>query len=379
MFSSSSTTATTVEPSTPPSPPPPPLSPRLIPSLPDDVALNIIARVPRRHHPTLSLVSKSMKFLISSPLLYAARSLLRSAEHFLYISLRLHTSHFIRFYTLYQNPNNTLNPKYTLVPLPLIPSPSLVGSALAALNQKIYVLGGSIKDIPSSQVWSLDCRTHTWEPAPNMQVSREFAAAGAVDDKIYVFGGCVVDNWARSMNWAEVYDPKSRKWNSVPSPIEIRDKWMHASAVIDGKVYAMADRNGVCYEVKSGNWATVDSDLDNGWRGRACVIDGVLFCYDYLGSIRGYDVKEGTWKELKGWEKGLPRFLCGATMANLGGKLMVVWEAKNGGGKEMEIRCAEIEVKKDEAGELWGEIDWSDVVLLVPREASIVHCLAVAL
>ncbi|MFQ6633078.1 hypothetical protein Gotur_010955 [Gossypium turneri] len=104
---------------------------------------------------------------------------------------------------------------------------------------------------------------------------------------------------------------------------------MHASAVIDGKVYAMADRNGVCY--------------------------------DYLGNIRGYDVKEGTWKELKGLEKGLPRFLCGATMANLGGKLMVVWESKNG------------------AGELWGNIEWSDVVLLVPREASIVHCLAVAL
>ncbi|MBA0802003.1 hypothetical protein Gohar_012337 [Gossypium harknessii] len=373
---STSTNTAAVKPSTPPEPTQPP---RLIPSLPDDLALNIIARVPRRHHPTLSLVSKSMKSLISSPLLYAARSLLSCAEHFLYISLRLHSSHFMRFYTLYQNPNNPLNPKYSLIPLPLIPSPSLVGSAFAAINHKIYVLGGSIKDIPSPQVWSLDCRTHKWEPAPNMHVSREFAAAGAFDDKIYVIGGCVVDNWARSKNWAEVYDPKTGKWNSVPSPIQIRDKWMHASAVIDGKVYAMADRNGVCYEVKSGNWETVDSDLDNGWRGRACVIDGVLFCYDYLGNIRGYDVKEGTWKELKGLEKGLPRFLCGATMANLGGKLMVVWESKNGGGKETEIRCAEIEVKTNEAGELWGNIEWSDVVLLVPREASIVHCLAVAL
>lgn len=209
-----------------------------------------------------------------------------------------------------------------------------------------------------------------------MHVSREFAATGVVDGKIYVIGGCVVDNWARSKNWAEVYDPKTGKWNSVPSPVEIRDKWMHASAVIDGKVYAMADRNGVYYEVKSGSWGTVESDLDNGWRGRACVIDGVLFCYDYLGNIRGYDVKEGSWKVLKGLEKGLPRFLCGATMANLGGKLMVVWEST---GKEMEIRCAEIEVKKDEGGDLWGKIEWSDLVLTVPRESSIIHCLAVAL
>ncbi|XP_022774899.1 F-box/kelch-repeat protein SKIP6 [Durio zibethinus] len=375
-MSTTITTATaTVKPSTPATPP----LPQLIPSLPDDVALNIIARIPRCHHPTLSLVSKSMKSLISSPLLYSARSLLKSSEHFLYITLRLHTSHFLRFYSLYQNPSNPINPKYSLIPLPLIPSPSLVGSAFAALDHKIYVLGGSIKDIPSSQVWSLDCRTHTWELAPNMHVSREFAAAGVVDDKIFVIGGCVVDNWARSTNWAEAYDAKTGKWNSVPSPIQIRDKWMHASAVIDGKVYAMADRNGVCYEVGSGSWGTVESDLDNGWRGRACVIDGVLFCYDYLGNIRGYDVKEGMWKELKGLKKGLPRFLCGATMANLGGKLMVVWESKNGNGKEMEIRCAEIEVRKDERGELWGNIEWSDVVLLVPREASIMHCLAVAL
>ncbi|XP_017981877.1 PREDICTED: F-box/kelch-repeat protein SKIP6 [Theobroma cacao] len=363
-------TSTIVE----PTPPPP-----LIPSLPDDVALNIIARVPRCYHPILSLVSKSMRSLISSPLLYTTRTLLKSSQHFLYISLRLPTSPVLRFYTLYQNPTKPESPRNILVPLPLIPSTSLVGSAFAALGHKIYVLGGSMADIPSSHVWSLDCRTHTWEPAPNMHVSREFAATGVVDGKIYVIGGCVVDNWARSKNWAEVYDPETGKWNAVPSPVEIRYKWMHASAVIDGKVYAMADRHGLCYEVKSGSWGTVDTDLDNGWRGRACVIDGVLFCYDYLGKIRGYDVKEGTWKELKGLEEELPRFLCGATMANLGGKLIVVWESKNEGSKEMEIWCAEIEVKKDEGGELWGRTEWSDVVLTVPTRSSIVHCLAVTL
>ncbi|XVF15072.1 hypothetical protein REPUB_Repub09cG0117800 [Reevesia pubescens] len=372
-----STTAT-VKPSTPPPQPPP--SQQLIPSLPDDLALNIIARIPRCYHPTLSLVSKTLKSLISSPLLYTTRSLLNSSQHFLYVSLRLPTTPSPRFYTLHLNPNNRSSPKYTLIPLTLIPSSSLVGSAFAVIGHKIYVLGGSINDIPSSQVWSLDCRTHIWEPAPSMHVSREFAATGVVDGKIYVIGGCVVDNWARSKNWAEVYDPETEKWNAVLSPIEIRDKWMHASAVIDGKVYAMADRNGVFYEVKSGSWGNVESDLDNGWRGRACVIDGVLFCYDYLGNIRGYDVKEGGWQVLKGLEKGLPRFLCGATMVNLGGKLMVVWESKKRNGKEMEIRCAEIEVKKNEEGELWGKIEWSDSVLLsLPKEASIVHCLAVAL
>ncbi|GLT68898.1 hypothetical protein SLA2020_410910 [Shorea laevis] len=372
--------STTAEQPRAPAPPPPP-PPPLIPSLSDDVALNILARIPRCHHPTLSLVSKRMRSLVSSPLLYTARSLLHCTEHFLYLSIRLRGSPSLHFYTLYQSP--TENPKNTLIPLPPIPSPSLVGSAVATVDHTIYVIGGSINDVSSSRVWSLDCRTHTWESAPSMRVSREFAATGVLDDKVYVIGGCVVDSWARSKNWAEVFDPTVGEWNSVPSPIETRDKWMHASAVIDGKIYAMADRNGVFYEASSGCWGVAECELDLGWRGRACVVDGVLYCYDYLGKIRGYDAKEGAWRELRGVEKGLPRFLCGATMANFGGKLVVVWEdvERRGSGseKETDVWCAEIEVEKGEAGELRGNIKWCDVVLTVPCGSSIVHCLAVTL
>ncbi|RYR11124.1 hypothetical protein Ahy_B05g079609 [Arachis hypogaea] len=39
-------------------------------------------------------------------------------------------------------------------------------------------------------------------------------------------------------------------------------------------------------------------------------------------------------------------FLCGATMADLGGKLVVVWECGGGNGKDMNIWCAEIQVSK---------------------------------
>ncbi|MCD7448831.1 hypothetical protein HAX54_046677 [Datura stramonium] len=83
---------------------------------------------------------------------------------------------------------------------------------------------------------------------PRMRIGREFAAA-VVNGKIYVMGGCVVDNWARSMNWAEVFDPTTGLWTTLPSPIEVRDKWMHASAVVGDKIYAMADRGGVVYDV----------------------------------------------------------------------------------------------------------------------------------
>ncbi|GLT70839.1 hypothetical protein SLA2020_428950 [Shorea laevis] len=366
--------STTAE--TPEAPPP-----DLIPSLCHDVALDVLARIPRCHHPTLSLVSEQMSSAVSDPLLYAARSLLHCTEHFLYLSIRLHGSPSLHFYTLDQNP--TKNPKNTLIPLPPIPSLSLVSSAVATVDQTIYVIGGSIKDVPSSCVWSLDCRTHKWEPAPSMRVSREFAATGVFDNKVYVIGGRVVGSWALSENWAEVFDPKLGKWNSVPTPIEIRDKWMRASAVIDSKIYAMADRKAVFYEASSGRWGVEEGQLKLGWTGRACVIDGVLYCYDNLGKIKGYDAKEGDWRELRVVEKGLPTFSCGAAMANCGGKLMVVWDEEKRGGsgskKETDVWCAEIEVKKVKGGDLRGNIKWRNVVRTVPYGSSIVHCLAVTL
>ena len=211
-----------------------------------------------------------------------------------------------------------------------------------------------------------------------MRVGREFSAAGVVGGRIYVMGGCLVDTWAKSTNWAEVFDPVVGNWATVASPIEVRGKWMHASAVVKDKVYAMADRGGVVFDPKEKVWGSVETELDMGWRGRAATVNDVLYCYDYLGKITGFDVEDGLWKEVKGIEKGLPRFLCGATMTNVDGKLVVIWEG-TGNGKEMEILCAEIEVWKESDGEIRGSIVWSDMILVVPCGSSIVHCLAVVL
>ncbi|CAK7337937.1 unnamed protein product [Dovyalis caffra] len=277
-------------------PPPPQI---LIPSLSNDIALSILARIPRSHHPLLSLVSKPFRSLLSSPLFYTTRSLLNTSQHFLYLSLRIPTATSLHWFTLYQNPT-----KNSLIPLPPTPSP-LVGSAFVAVGPKIYVIGGSIGDIPSSHVWALDCRSNTWEAVPGMRISREFAAAGVVDGRIYVIGGCVVDTWVKSRNWAEVFDPKTGKWDSVDSGKDglLREKWMHGSAVVNERIYVMADRNGVVYEPKTKKWETVGSELDLGWRGRACVVNGILYCYDYVGNIRGFDVGNGVWKDLRGWKR----------------------------------------------------------------------------
>ncbi|KAF2293118.1 hypothetical protein GH714_037192 [Hevea brasiliensis] len=293
--------------------------PILIPSLPNDIALNILARLPRSHHPLLSLVSKPFRSVFSSPLFYTTRSLLRCSQPFLYLSIRIPTTSSLHWFTLYHNSPNRTKPPYFLVPVPPTPSP-LLGSALVAVGPKIYVIGGCLKDVPPPTYGS-------GLPLPHLGIRSQhenfprIRRRRVVDDKIYVIGGCVVDTWARSKNWAEAYDPKTRTWESVDSAHDnlLREKWMHASAVIDNRIYAMADRNGVVYEPRTKKWDSVGSELDLGWRGRACVVDEVLYCYDFLGKIRGFDVGKGFWKELRGVDKELPRFLAGATMANVGG------------------------------------------------------------
>uniref|UniRef100_A0A0D3E0Q2 F-box domain-containing protein n=1 Tax=Brassica oleracea var. oleracea TaxID=109376 RepID=A0A0D3E0Q2_BRAOL len=60
----------------------------LIPSLPDNVTIDIVARVPVSHYPTLSLVSKSCRKLIASPTLYKRRSFLGCKEQRVYAVLR---------------------------------------------------------------------------------------------------------------------------------------------------------------------------------------------------------------------------------------------------------------------------------------------------
>ncbi|EOA34611.1 hypothetical protein CARUB_v10022171mg, partial [Capsella rubella] len=76
------------------------------PSLPDKLVMNIVARVPRLYHLTLSLVSK--RSLMASPELYKVRSLLGNTETCLYFCLRLTRRESQSWFTLCRKPNKTL-------------------------------------------------------------------------------------------------------------------------------------------------------------------------------------------------------------------------------------------------------------------------------
>lgn len=72
-----------------------------------------------------------------------------------------------------------------------------VAFAATELNGRIYVIGGSLDSFPygfvSSTVEEYDPASDTWTSRASLNIGRSFLGAGAVNGKIYAFGGLTVD------------------------------------------------------------------------------------------------------------------------------------------------------------------------------------------
>ncbi|CAL5071206.1 unnamed protein product [Urochloa decumbens] len=372
------------------SPPQPPelIRESLIPALPDDLAVHCIALLPRAAHPSLALVSRAFHALLCrhpEPLLAARRALRLSDAHIL-LSLRPPSSASLLFFLLLPHPG------WPPLPLPSPPVPVSPSSSVATDGRRLFLVGGSVAGVPSASLQILDPRARSWSIGPRLSSTREFAAAVAHSGVLFVAGGCVPS----SPFWAEALDlsTPNAKWKTVASPVHLREKWMHGCALLAGKVLAVADRGGLAYDPAAPHaeaWAPVSPVLDMGWKGRAAVVEGILYSYDYLGQVKGYDPDIDSWSTVEGLERELPRFLCGATLANVGGLLYLIWEGKwkgkgKGKGKEelrsmVVIEWAGIEVTRAEEGRIRGKVASRDTVLFpdVPRGSTITHCIALDL
>ncbi|CAL9238121.1 unnamed protein product [Arabidopsis halleri] len=364
--------------------------PTLIFSLPEDLIVSILARVSRLYYPTLSLVSKRFRSLLTSPELYQTRSLLGRTENCLYVCLRLpRTARIPRWFMLCRRPNQILtndtkkkkkknkSSGYVLATIPSLHSPPAHGSGLVAVGSNIYNIGGSIYDSPSSRVSILDCWSHTWLKAPSMHVERDYPSANFLDEKIYVTGGCY--KHYNPSNWMEVFNLKTKTWEPVLSRAGIYKRLtlyrchdVTHNVVVDGKLYIIGDK-GVAYNPKDGTWNSLESEMELGliWSS-SCVIENVLYYYYYGEEIKWYDTKARSWRNLNGMKK-LPKFARHANvrLADYGGKMALFWDkfVASGGGRGYENRmiwCAMIALERRNSEEIWGKVEWFDAVLPHP-------------
>ncbi|MEM2108186.1 MAG: kelch repeat-containing protein [Candidatus Bathyarchaeia archaeon] len=120
------------------------------------------------------------------------------------------------------------------------------GFAVAVYKNKIYCIGGTVGD--SNNVVSgftganevYDPATDTWETKTAMPTPRADLEAFVVDGKIYLIGGKAywgTEPFYHELNVTEVYDPETDTWiaaTSMPIPV-----FGYAAAVVDDKIYIM--------------------------------------------------------------------------------------------------------------------------------------------
>ncbi|CAL9228428.1 unnamed protein product [Arabidopsis halleri] len=381
------------------SPSPPDLSWSPLSSLPDEMILSCLARVSRLDQAALSIVSKPYRSLMASPELYKTRSELGCAENCLYVCLLTPPDPTPRWFILRRG--ETLN---RLSPIPSLSSQSPEASSVVVMDWGIYVIGGFIKETTrTSDVWLLDCRSHTWCQVPSMGVARACAAVGVVNGKIYVFGGCLDPD---SSNWAEVFDPKTQTWESLP-PMPDRTKrnqYIHDSVVVrEDKIFAVdaVDRT-YCYSPSEGKWGRGNDAPTQGNTRDWCVIDNLIFCMALSGSVYWcapdqlerepegmywrkveglvslkkrlsssrlvhFDGKmEALWESYKitiGRDKKLIDLLPGTRLSKSGSNVLLLWDVIE--GDHLEIWCAEISLERRQGPEIWGSIEWSNAVMTV--------------
>ncbi|KAJ4890271.1 Galactose oxidase/kelch repeat superfamily protein [Raphanus sativus] len=373
--------------------PPPPQPPSLF-SLPEEIVLSCLARVPEMYHLNLLLVSKNLRALVRS-LPEFKRLQPVPHKHSLYLCFLGNDNSSFHWFTL--TTTRTTDYRLFLNPTPFPSHPKYGSSTVVSVGSKIFFIGRYYE--PSSDLWILNTRSGNMTQGPSMSVPRVWggAAVGVVDGKIYVIGGGVPFSDGRFQiqeeTQVEVFDPKSGTWELAGA--EYGRKALRCSASVEGKVYMVENNEIDVYNPREGERERmvhmVSHTLAEGGRKERlkayatvrhlCVVEDVLFAlFDWHGRIMWFDTKCNVWRRLVGPGGNKLRISPVGAMAEHDGKLAVL-ELCDVMEKDLTIstsvRCELVSLQR--AGDrICGKVDWSGSVGTVPYLFRFLHCVAVS-
>ncbi|GMH17936.1 hypothetical protein Nepgr_019777 [Nepenthes gracilis] len=320
---------------------------RLIPYLPDDISLGILARVPRVHYLGLKLVSRRWKAAVTSPELYNLRRELRTTEEWLFILSRLEERliwHALdpvsqKWQKLPPMPNDStedgsrkglaifrmwnMSGSHTKITDLLrgwfmrgdeVDRMPFCGCSIGAVNGCLFVLGGLSRASALRCVWRYDPILNAWFESSPMSRCRAYSKTGVLNGKLYVVGGV---NKARGglspLQSAEVFDPITGLWSEIPSMPFSKTQVPLTAFLADllkpiatglttyrGKLYVpqslycwpfFVDAGGEIYDPETNSWVEMPNGMGENWPARqagtkvSAVVDDELYALDPSSSM----------------------------------------------------------------------------------------------
>jgi N-acetylneuraminic acid mutarotase len=137
-------------------------------------------------------------------------------------------------------------------------------TAMAALNGKLYVLGGYTPGNEASPLAEeYDPTSKAWRVLPPIPRTVSHPGVAALDGKLYVVGGFTANVHAGAIDSAFVYDPATNAWRAL-SPMT-KPRGSVAVAALDGKLHALGGRGldkvtvatHEVYDPETGKWSFV--------------------------------------------------------------------------------------------------------------------------
>ncbi|MEV4759097.1 S8 family serine peptidase [Micromonospora sp. NPDC049559] len=209
---------------------------------------------------------------------------------------------------------------------------AIYDNAAAALDGKVYSVGGGTNTGNERKAWVYDPEANSWSALPDLPTARAKASAVAVNGKLYVLGG-----WSASgapVASVDVYDPASNAWSTVAGATNPAPTAAAGAAVVDGVVYLVggcsdgscaSSNKTVVFDPATGAFST-GANYPHAFAWGSC---GGIGTSVYCGGgsagttaykdAYSYDPAGGTWTALP----DLPIDLWGSQYAAAGGLLVI--------------------------------------------------------
>ncbi|KAI0525139.1 hypothetical protein KFK09_004530 [Dendrobium nobile] len=314
----------------------------LIPGLPDDIAMDCIARVPFRFLPRLRMICRRWRDLVTGRSFRRHRERIGAAEHLIFIVQALSgtaasiasnaTNLSLPIYAIsvYIATDNSWHRLTSPEPIPLF-------SHCVAVERKLILVGGwdPVRLDPIPDVWIVDLVTGEWRKGSAMSTTRSFFACAAVGGRVYVAGGH--DKMKNPLRTAEIYDVEADEGVALPAMAEERDE---SQGVAIGSIFWVISGYGAqtmgqftdsaeWYDPEKGVWLTEEGFCSEESGSSACFAGGDrLWCVGRIGA-REYRGGSG-WNEIAQAAEGMKETSCMATMGR--GKIFVMGADRDDGG-----------------------------------------------